>query len=491
MPPLVAAGLVFGTSAAVLVLEILAGRLLAPFVGVSLETYTGIIGTVLAGISLGTWLGGRAADRTDPRRLMGLLLIGGGVLALLVVPLIGFVADTRPVPGPTTIVLFAAAAFLAPSAVLAAVTPTVVKLQLHDLERTGRVVGRLSAIATAGAIFGTFLTGFVLVAALPSRPIVIGLGAVLVVAGLLVRATVGRGRGAGTPIASVGLLLAGMVWSATAPGSCQRESAYFCIRVEPDPGRPTGRTLYLDTLRHSYVDLADPTHLEFSYAQVVGDAIDALRAEGEPIEALFIGGGGFTLPRYVLATRPGSASRVLELDPTVLAVAREELDLETSAGLTVRVGDARLGVAEEAPATFDLVVGDAFGGLAVPWHLATRELVTDVQQVLRPGGLYVINLIDYPPLDFARAEAATLRSVFAYAAVIAPRERIEGRAGGNLILIGSDAAIPVEAILEQNRLRFDDDLIVTDEAGLDAFITDAPVLTDDFAPVDQLLTPPG
>src|SRR5262245_21287588 len=71
MPSFAAAAIVFGTSAAVLVLEILAGRLLAPHVGVTLETYTGIIGTVLAGIALGTWLGGRLADATDPRRLPG------------------------------------------------------------------------------------------------------------------------------------------------------------------------------------------------------------------------------------------------------------------------------------------------------------------------------------------------------------------------------------------------------------------------------------
>ena len=122
MPPLLAAVLVFATSGAILVLEILAGRLLAPYVGVTLETYTGIIGTVLAGISLGTWLGGRAADRTDPRRLLGPLLVVGGALALLVVPAISLVSALRPGSGPAAIVLFSAAAFFAPAAVLSAVT---------------------------------------------------------------------------------------------------------------------------------------------------------------------------------------------------------------------------------------------------------------------------------------------------------------------------------------------------------------------------------
>lgn len=487
VPPVVAAVLVFATSAAILVLEILAGRLLAPHVGVTLETYTGIIGTVLAGIALGTWLGGRAADRMDPRRLLAPLLIAGGVLALLVVPAISLVAALRLGTGPAAIVLFSAAAFVAPAAVLAAVTPTVVKMQLRDLSETGHVVGRLSALSTAGALAGTFVTGFVLVSALPTRPIVIALGVALIVTGVVVWLRIGRGQGSVLPLVAGAALLAGTGWTALAPQPCERESTYFCVRVESDPSRPSGRTLYLDTLRHSYVDLADPTHLEFEYARIVGDVV-AATAPGEPLDALHIGGGGFTIPRYLAATRPGSTSLVLELDPTVLAVAREELGLVTSEDLRVRVGDARLGLATEADDTYDLVVGDAFGGLAVPWHLTTQEFVSEIQRVLRPDGTYVVNVIDYPPLGFARAEAATLRAVFGHVAVIAPEGRIEGRSGGNIVLVATASPIPRGAILEANRLRFGNAEVITEGPELDLFIAGATVLTDDFAPVDQLLS---
>ena len=78
----------FICSAAVLMLEILAGRILAPYVGISLETYTAIIGTVLAGIAVGAWAGGKAADRIDPHRLLGPVIAVGGVLAFLTVPII-------------------------------------------------------------------------------------------------------------------------------------------------------------------------------------------------------------------------------------------------------------------------------------------------------------------------------------------------------------------------------------------------------------------
>lgn len=489
MPPFAAALVVFGTSAAILVLEILAGRLLAPYVGVTLETYTGIIGTVLAGISLGTWLGGKAADAMDPRRLLGPLLIAGGISAVLVIPLITLVAGLRPGVGPVAIVFFAAVGFLAPAAIMSAVTPAVAKLQLRDLGHTGGVVGRISAIATAGAIFGTFVTGFVLVSTLPSRPIVIGLGLLLVAGGVLLWATVGRGRGAAAPLLALALLVAGSGWAAASPQPCARESAYFCIRVEASPSRPTGRTLFLDTLRHSYVDLADLSHLEFSYTQVVADVIRAMEPSGEPLQALHIGGGGFSLPRYLAAVRPGSTSLVLELDPAVLAVARDELGLVTGDALRVRVGDARLAIADEASDSRDLVIGDAFGGLAVPWHLTTREMVAEVQRVLRPIGIYVLNVIDYPPLGFVRAENATLRTVFSHVAAIASPAKIAGREGGNFILVASDTPLPLTRIQENIRDRQDDDRVVGDQYGLDDFAGDAPVLTDDFAPVDQLLTP--
>jgi spermidine synthase len=489
MPRFAAGLLVFCTSAAVLVLEILAGRLLAPYVGVSLETYTGIIGTVLAGISLGTWLGGQAADRVHPRKSLGLLLILGGALALCTIPAIRMFGSAQLGSGPGAIVMLALVGFFGPATVLSAVSPTVVKLQLADLDETGRVVGRLSALGTAGAIFGTFATGFVLVTAIPTTSIVIGLGALLVGAGVLLWAWLGRAYGAQLPggVLMLAALSGGL--AVLLPSPCQFESPYFCARVEPDPIRETGRTLWLDRLRHSYVDLADPTHLEFTYAQTMGDVVAAVAPEGEPIEALHIGGGGFTLPRYIAAVRQGSFSRVLELDPTILRVARTELGLQTGPDLQVRIGDARLSLADEPSDRYDLVIGDAFGGQAVPWHLTTVEFIEHIKRAMTPEGVYALNLIDFPPLGFARAETATLRQQFDYVAVIAPASRIQKATGGNFVLIASDAPLDIEEIQRRNRARGDTDVVAFRDAALDAFVAGAPVLTDDYAPVDQLLTP--
>ena len=213
--------------------------------------------------------------------------------------------------------------------VLSAVTPMVVKLQLHDLATTGGVVGRLSGISTAGALVGTFVTGFVLVATTPTRTIIDIIGAVLVVLGVALTHLALTSRHRRRVVIAV-MAVGGFTLGAVASEPCQVESAYYCLRVEHDPFRASGRILWLDDLRHSYVDLADPTVLEFDYARSFADAVDAAFPGDRPLDALHVGGGGFTLPRYLAATRPGTRSTVLEIDPAVRDLARDELGLRTS-----------------------------------------------------------------------------------------------------------------------------------------------------------------
>jgi hypothetical protein len=480
--------LVFFTSGAVLVLEILAGRLLAPYVGVSIETFTGIIGVVLAGIAIGAWLGGGLADRFDPRVLLpGAVTLGGG-LAIASVPLLRLFGPESPDADPPTIVVLAGVAFFAPSAVLTAVTPIVVKLQLRELEHTGRVVGSLSAMGTAGALVGVFLTGFVLVAAFPTTPVVIVLGALLTAVGVALWFHLSRRTPQQAIVAGVVIALVSAGTAIVASGPCELESAYFCARVDDDPERASGRTLWLDTLRHSYVDLDDPTHLEFTYTQVLGDVVDTIAPSGEPLDVLHVGGGGFTIPRYVHATRPGSSNLVLELDPEVVALAERELGLQLGDGLRAETGDARVNVADLATDSADLIVGDAFGGRAVPWHLTTREFTAELARVLRDDGVLAQNVIDLPPLGFVRAEMATLADGFEHVAVIAPPARLAGEEGGNFIVLASDQPLPIDAILRANAARGDDDEALSEPDAVDDFIGGAEVLTDEHAPVDQLIS---
>jgi len=507
MPPFVASLLVFLSSAAVLVLELLAARLLIPYVGNTIETYTAIIGVVLAGIALGTWLGGRAADRTAPRRLLAPLLVAGGALSAFTVPIIDVLGVGLRGTGPATAVILATLAVLIPAALLSAITPVVIKLQLDSLERTGSVVGRLSALATVGGIAGTFLTGFVLVALFPTRATIRVLALLLVVGGLMAAFLLARsgtdrafgrlGADGSLPmlgIAPVVVALLAIGASLSTSGPCEEESAYFCVAVRDDPGSATGQVLWLDTLPHSHVDPTDPTVLAFTYTAWYGDAIGALAPDGRALHALHIGAGGLTMPRYLRSEHLGSIQVVLELDPLVVDIAQRRLGFVPGDDVHITTGDARRTVAELARlrrtgqaadvTPFDLVIGDAFGGIAVPWHLTTLEFITDLHALLGPDGVYLLNIIDHGPRALLRAEVATIAEVFAHVAVI---ERRDGR-GGNHVVVASDLPLPLEAIATRNRARGRDDVIVTGDE-LTALVGGMRILTDDRAPVDQLLTP--
>ncbi len=482
--PWLAALLVFGASGAVLVVEIASLRLLAPYLGLTLETNTLVIGLALAAIAVGAWLGGRAADQLPPRRLLGpLLAIAGGAVALLptVVRASGEAGATGAFLPVTTI------AIVVPAALLSAVTPVVIKLRLTSLDETGSVVGRLSGIGTVGAIAGTVLTGFVLVTLVPVSTILVGLGVVLVLTALLVDFRVRGWRGAAVPAAvvAVGALTAMLV-----PGGCDVETTYHCAVIETDPDRPSGRVLVLDGLRHSYVDLEDATYLDFDYVAAMAAAIEASYPAGRPLQVHHLGGGGLTLPRYLDTVRPGTYSTVSEIDPGVIEIDVERLGAELGGGIDVRAEDGRAGLRRLADDSRDLVVGDAFGGVSVPFHLTTREALSEVDRVLVPDGLYVANLIDHPPLAFARAELATLRAIFDHVALAAEPDTLVGSGGGNLVAVAADAPIDLTGFVEAMSAA-ELDWSAIDGAELDRWIGAAEVLVDDHAPVDQLLTPYG
>lgn len=506
---------VVASSAAVLVLEILSMRLVAPYVGLTLETYTASIGVALGAIAVGAAFGGQAADTRDPNGLIGPLLVAGGALTMLAQPLVTTFGPALRGGGPPAAVILIALGIAVPAAVLSAVPPAVVKTQLARLTETGTVVGRFSALGTAGALAGTFGTGYLLLATLPVSLALLTAGVAMVALGLwqLLRhwlarrgsrdAQVGGEQSARTRrrvgVSLFGLTLLGGGLLVAVPPPCDVETAYYCARVEPDGD--TGRVLYLDDLRHSYVDLADPDHLEFTYTRRFADVISmtARSAPGggaqagaadqaAPVRTLHLGGGGFTMPRWIAANRPGSASTVLELDPSVVELAREELGLRTGSGLRVRTGDARVNIAGEPTGTYDFVIGDAFGGRSVPWHLTTRQFVEQIDRVLSPDGMYLANIIDNPPLEFLAAELATLRSVFPQVIVLADAEQLAGEKGGNFVVVAG-SQLPDAAALESAAASRGEPGGVAAGGDVDRLVGDARPLTDDWAPVDQLLTP--
>lgn len=242
----------------------------------------------------------------------------------------------------------------------------------------------------------------------------------------------------------------------------------------PDVDAPDGWLLSVDDVPQSYVDLADPAHLEFEYVRLLGDVVDTAAPDGEPMAVVHLGGGGCTLARYVAATRPGSTQVVVESDPALAALVREQLGTR---GFRLRVGDARQECARLSPGRSDLVLADVFESARQPTHTTTLEWLQEVRRLLRPGGVYAVNVADGPPLPFARAQVATLQAAFAHVALLADPAVLRGRRFANLVLVGSDAPLPLD-LLTRRATRAAGRARVVSGAELDRFTGGAAPVTD-------------
>lgn len=544
--------IVFASSACTLVIELIAGRIMAPYIGVSLYTWTSIIGIVLAGMSVGNYLGGLVADRAPSRQTLGLIFLAAGIASLGIMVVTDLVVAARlPLSLLPRIVFYTTAIFFLPSLVLGMVSPVVVKLALTDLERTGNTVGTIYAVSTVGSIVGTFLTGFWLISWLGTRMIVWVVGGSLVVIGLAVGDFLRPRRGLGIlaltglgaaaalwlnargvlsglagraaallvlPAVVLGpalIMVGGLLWRRIAMGSggvavaivtlvglgwnlglyrapCRVESDYYCIQIlEAIAGDRGARTLMLDRLIHSYVVLDDPTILGYGYERAYAELTQTHAAGRKEVDTLFIGGGGYTFPRYVEAVYPHATVDVIEIDPAVTRATYEHLGLSRETRIRSFNHDARAFLQEWAdPKRYDIIYGDAFNDLSVPYHLTTVEFNRMLATRLKPDGIYLANVIDkLEGGEFLKAYVNSLKRVFPHVD----------------ILTHSDAGLPFDRntyVLMASRQPLDHASLETvtsaepslrtvpmPEARLEAYLRSgrALVLTDDFAPVDQLL----
>ncbi len=490
--------IVFVSNVCMMVLELVAGRIIAPYVGVSLYTWTSVIGVVLAGMSLGNYLGGRLADRWASARLLGGVFLLAGLFSagILAADTLGLqLPDTWPIVA--RILAFTAALFFIPSMVLGGVSPIVVKLAVRDLAKTGSTVGRISAAGTLGSIVGTFATGFILISAFGTHVIVWGVAiALLGMAALFLLSDARRGR---LIVAAVAILiLAGSTRLAFTQGwiesRCRMETNYFCIKVyeEDKEGEPV-RILVLDRLVHSYSSLTNPKKLVYGYEQVYAEATEYQARRHSPPQALFIGGGGYTFPRYMEALYPGSALDVIEIDPGVTQVAYDLLGLAQDSKVASYNEDARMFLKRPPTVKYDLIMGDAFNDYSVPYHLTTREFDERVAAWLAPDGLYMVNLIDGLRRDFLRAYVNTLQQTFANVYVIPAVRSWQASPRVTFVVIASNRALDLDAL--QSVDAGDGEAMLSkmllSPAATEALLSEGRpvILSDRYAPVDQMLAP--
>ncbi|MGW7569246.1 spermidine synthase [Streptomyces tendae] len=225
-----------------------------------------------------------------------------------------------------------------------------------------------------------------------------------------------------------------------------RVTDHGTAKLMPDVDRERAWLLTVDGAPQSYVDLDEPAHLEFEYTRRLGHVLDTVAEPGRPLDVLHLGGGAFTLPRYVAATRPGSRQDVVEADRGLLDLVAEHLPLPAGAGIAAHGADARAWL-EAAPAdSADVLVADVFGGSRVPAHLTSVGYVREAARVLRADGVYVANLADAAPFGFLRGQLAGLAEFFEELALIAEPGVLRGRRFGNAVLVAAHRPLDTGAL---------------------------------------------
>ncbi|MEU8692021.1 fused MFS/spermidine synthase [Streptomyces sp. NPDC048665] len=225
-----------------------------------------------------------------------------------------------------------------------------------------------------------------------------------------------------------------------------RTTDHGTAKLMPDVDRARAWLLTVDGAPQSYVDLDDPSYLEFEYARRLGYVLDVVAEAGRALDVAHLGGGALTLPRYVAATRPGSRQDVVEADAALLELVVEHLPLPAGSGVELHAADARAWLEGAPDDHADVLIADVFGGSRVPAHLTTRAYAREAERVLRPGGVYLANLADSAPFAFLRSQLAAFAELFEELLLIAEPGVLRGRRFGNAVLVASHRPLDVAAL---------------------------------------------
>ncbi len=501
--------IVFISSFCVMVIELIAARILAPHIGVSLYTWTSIIGVILAGIALGNYIGGKIADRYPSPMLLAAIFLAGGLATIAILPAVKLVTSVdwfSNLPVMLNFSLITAFIFFLPAVILSLVSPIVIKLTLADLGlgQAGGVVGTIYACSTAGAILGTFMTGFFFILWFGTNLIIWLVGVVLLLMGIIswfAWRVPGRWRMSlhnfiiwtviiEIILAPVFLFQFRESWQE----KYTKESNYFTIQVLDAAGNI--KILILDHLVHSYVVPDNPAALKYDYARVFADIISyvsyVVRQNPAP-RVLHLGGGGYVFPRYMEAIYPASVNEVVEIDPAVTQVAYEELGLPRDTSIRTYNQDARLFLIQRKMGEkYDIVTGDVFNDRSTPFHLTTLEFDRLVKANMAEDGIYLVNIVDdYEHGRYLPAFIHTLKQAFNYVYLFNTGKGWGEVVPATFVILATDRAIDLADY--QQFITQDGKQSISgypmDEAKLEAYLAERKpiLLTDDYVPTDILV----
>ncbi len=498
---------VFLSGGSILVLEIAAGRVLAPHFGNTLYTWTSLIGIILAALSLGYSIGGRLADQRPSGRLFFLLMLGGASLVALTPALRGLLLPSLEKglslrSGPIFAGLLL---FVAPSCALATLTPFAVKLAVREDKRLGAVTGSLFTWSTVGSIVGTFATGFFFIPLFGLNGIFLTTASALALTallGLYLSGDLGNffsKRNARTSLLLAAFvllsMLTGVAWLRAIPGIGEetvwaRENIYHMIRVieSAQTGGPRVREMYLDHQPEGAMVVDDERSFYYEYTRFL--KLAPLFAPHMK-SAIFIGGGAFTMPKALHLIRPDVSITVAELDEDVIEVGGKFFRLGAFPEIETIVGDGRR-ILRRSKRTYDLIVGDAYRGLRnIPPHLITREFFEEARARLAPGGVFMLNLIAYrsgPGSAIYASVYRTMQKVFSDMFIYST-EPFAPSLAQNILIFGFRDEDTRRFGRVRKRVRADPEFAFAARARVapPTPLLYGPVLTDDYNPVEYLI----
>jgi spermidine synthase len=393
--------------------------------------------------------------------------------------------------------------FFIPSCILGMISPVVIKLALRKADRVGRVVGKIYAFSTLGSIIGTFAAVLFLISWMSTRPLMLLMGGILMLTGIIYGSLFRTSRAVLGMVAIPALLVGGYYDLAFKPSIDPdivhyKESDYYTIKVRSllaRDGETRIKSLVLDHLTHSYINTEDPLHLEYEYERIYADVLKWRFQRGSLFKTLSIGGGGYAFPRYLDAYYPQSHNEVVEIDPEVTKTAYDKLGLPRDTRIRTYNEDGRWYVMN-CTDKYDVVLIDAFNDLSIPYHLTTREFAEQIKTIMNPGGILLTNIIDnFQQGSFLPSYIRTLREVFGEKNVhlvsISPNFE-KTRISTFIVMTGRDDIdiARFASFLKKGLSGTGASSVVPDEMVRDYVNRNySVVLTDDYAPVDNLIAP--
>jgi spermidine synthase len=366
------------------------------------------------------------------------------------------------------------------------VSPFIVKLAIQGLGSAGATVGRFSALSSAGSILGTFLGGFVLISLLSSQTILFLVAAALGCAAFLIHRARWQGKAA-LSVALVTLCLAAASeagYIPRVPMGFTLETRYNTIHIYDRRDSKTGeviRALSTDPrIAQSVMIIDRPDEIFTEYAKFY-DLTFHYKPDAKNI--LLLGGGGYTVPKHIRATRPDVSVDVVELDPGITEAARKYFALQDWPGLRIFHEDARMFLNREAGAgnfKYDAIFGDVYGTLTIPFHLTTVESMRHIRDMLSPDGIFIVNVISSLDSDL-------LGGIYASIAASFPRIMLFPASFPNSVSAVQNIMIAAFPSDTPNDTKAENDYI----AGLlshrwkPPYEPKIPAFTDAFAPVEK------